>query len=144
MYIKEIKYEDYNGNEVKEKFYFNLNQSEITTMNMEQEGGLNEYINRIINTRDSKELISLFKTLILKSYGEKSDDGKHFYKTINGRNLAEEFMQTEAYNVFFMELASDEKAVADFINGIIPKKMRDQLEAEAKKNGGNVSALPNN
>lgn len=63
------------------------------------------------------------------SYGEKSDDGKYFLKKKNGVRLAEMFEQTEAYSTLFMKLATDDKAAARFINGIIPADMRTQLPA---------------
>ena len=59
-----------------------------------------------------------FKDLVLKSYGEKSADGKRFIKT---PEISEAFSQTEAYSVLFMELATDADAAAAFVNGIIPK-----------------------
>ena len=54
----------------------------------------------------------------MKSYGEKSADGKRFIKT---PEIAEAFSQTEAYSVLFMELATNADSAAAFVNGIIPK-----------------------
>lgn len=121
MYKKMIKYTDYNGVEREEPFYFNLNKAEIAEMQLTAEGGLNEYIQRIIDTDDRPKLVELFKRLILKAYGVKSDDGKRFIKKENGRLLSEDFEQTEAYAELFMQLASDADAAADFVNGLTPK-----------------------
>ena len=58
---------------------------------------------------------------IMKAYGEKSPDGRHFMKEDeNGRPLANKFKQTLAYSQLFMELATNDKAAAEFVNGIIP------------------------
>lgn len=133
MYKKSITYEDFNGDKVTETFLFNFTKSELATMNLEQEGGLQNYIERISNTRDTKSLVKLFQDLILKSYGVKSDDGKRFIKVVDGHKLAEDFAQTEAYSEFFMELANNTEEVNNFINGVIPKDLLAELDKEQKK-----------
>lgn len=120
MYKKTIKYTDYNGVEREEDFYFNLTQAEVAEMELSTTGGLNEYIQKIVKADNRPELVRLFKELILKAYGEKSDDGKRFIKRRNGYYLSEDFEQTEAYSILFMELASDTDAATEFVNGIAP------------------------
>lgn len=125
MLKKRIEYVDYDNNKREEDFYFNLNKAEIAEMELSTEGGLKKWIERIVDTQDMPQLIELFKKLILKSYGEKSADGKRFIKNAQ---LSEEFSQTEAYSELFMELATDEKAAADFVNGIIPADFAEEVE----------------
>jgi len=119
MLKKRIKYVDYDNNEREEDFYFNLNKAEIAEMELSTEGGLQQWIEKIVDAQDTPQIIELFKKLILKSYGEKSPDGKRFIKNAQ---LSEEFSQTEAYSELFMELATDETAAANFVNGIIPQE----------------------
>lgn len=118
MLKKTITYTDFNNVERSEDFYFNLTQAEVMEMEMSTVGGLSEMIQRIIAAQDTPSIIKVFKDLVLKSYGEKSPDGKRFIKT---PELAEAFSQTEAYSVLFMELATDADSAAAFVNGIIPK-----------------------
>lgn len=121
MLKKEITYVDYNGNERKEPFYFNLTKAELMEMELSIDGGLSALITKVVEGQDMPTLISIFKDLILKAYGEKSVDGKHFMKIDkDGYRLANKFAQTEAYSVLFMELATDAEAAAAFINGITP------------------------
>ena len=120
MLKKTIKYIDYDGNEREEDFYFNLNKAEVTEMELSKQGGLSEYIKRIVAAQDAPSLIELFKELICKSYGEKSLDGKRFVKS---KELTEEFTQTEAYAELFVELASNAEEATKFVNGIMPKNM---------------------
>lgn len=120
MLKKTIKYTDYDGNEREEDFYFNLNKAEVTEMELSKQGGLSEYIKRIVAAQDAPSLIELFKELICKSYGEKSLDGKRFIKS---KELTEEFTQTEAYAELFVELASNAEEATKFVNGIMPKNM---------------------
>lgn len=115
-------YNDYNGVSRTEDFYFNLTQAEITEMELSIDGGLVEMINRIVAAKDGKQIIGLFKDIILRSYGEKSPDGKRFIKN---QELRDAFAQTEAYSDLFMELATDSKAAANFVNGIIPAQKTD-------------------
>lgn len=126
MYKKTINYTDFNGVDRKEDFYFNFMKAELVEMNMSTGGSLKSFIERIISTQDQIELIKLFKELVLKAYGVKSDDGKRFVKS---QELRDAFEQTNAYNELFMMLATDEKEATKFINGIMPA----DLVAEAQK-----------
>jgi hypothetical protein len=120
MLKKTITYNDYNGTERTEDFYFNLSQAEVMEMELSTEGGLAEMIKRVVASKDAPSIIKIFKDLILKAYGEKSADGKRFVKS---EEIATAFSQTEAYSILFTELATDDKAAAAFVNGIVPKDM---------------------
>lgn len=117
MLKRSITYIDYNGNSRTEDFYFNLTQAEVTEMELSVDGGLVEMINRIVAARDGKQIIAMFKDIILRAYGEKSLDGKRFVKS---QELRDAFSQTEAYSKLFMELATSADAAAAFVKGIVP------------------------
>ena len=117
MLKKTITYTDYNGNERTEDHYFNLSKAEIMEMEIGTTGGLAEMIKKIVAAQDAPAIIKIFKDLILKSYGEKSADGKRFIKS---EEISRAFSQTEAYSQLFMELATDAEAAAKFVNGIVP------------------------
>lgn len=117
-----ITYTDYNGNTVKEDFYFHLNKAELMQMQFGSNGAYSQFVERITNQRDLKALGSEFEHIILNAYGEKSDDGRTFKKS---EEIRENFKSTEAYSELFMELITDaDKAVA-FIKGILPKDLQD-------------------
>jgi len=120
MYKKTIKYVDYDGNEREEEYYFNLSKVEIMEMNFSKDGNLVEYLEKIKSTVDIPKLAEFFKELIMRSYGEKSLDGKSFRKKVNGHLLVEDFMETEAFTELYMELATNADAASAFVNGIIP------------------------
>lgn len=120
MIAKTIKYTDFNGVEREEKFFFNLSEAELTEMELSTKGGLQEMINKIIESQDNPSIVKLFKDLILKSYGEKTLDGKRFRKIDEkGNPLSIAFSETEAYSKLFMELATDAEKAAEFVNGVI-------------------------
>ena len=127
MIKKTIKYEDYNGNEREEEFYFNLSNAELTKMELGVEGGLSERLKKVLATKDTPQILKVFEEIINKAYGVKSDDGKRFIKS---KELLEEFTQTEAYSQLFVELATNENAAQEFILGILPKKLSDELKKQ--------------
>lgn len=131
MYKKTITYTDYNGETRTEDFYFNLSKAEILEMELSVPGGYQALLDRIIKTRDQVELIKLFKDLILRTYGEKSPDGRRFMKS---PEITRNFQETEAYSELFMLLASDDKEAAAFTNGVMPASLRDSIDqAEVEK-----------
>lgn len=129
MLKKTIAYTDFNGVERKQDYYFHLSKAELMEMELGIQGGLSEMIQKIVSTQDSPKLVKLFKELILKSYGEKSNDGTAFLKEDeDGKLLCNKFKQTEAYSILFMELSTDADKAAEFVNGIIPSDLAKQLK----------------
>ena len=84
-------------------------------------------IQRIVAAQDAPAIIKIFKELVLNAYGVKSPDGKRFIKN---DELKEEFKQTEAYSMIFMELATDADAAAKFVNGIMPADLQGALNQQ--------------
>lgn len=130
MYKKTITFPNYNGEEVTESFYFNLTKAELLEMEMEQPGGMMEYLNTLIESKDANEILKIFKNLIRRSVGKKSADGRRFVKN---EEITNDFMQTEAYSQLFMELATDAEEGARFINGIIPQDVAKEVAKEKAK-----------
>lgn len=127
MLKKTITYEDYDGNTRTEDFYFNLSKAELIEMESSIPGGVAAKLQEVSNDNNGKEIIKIFKGIILKSYGVKSEDGKRFIKS---EEISKSFEETEAYSELFYELAVDADKAAAFVNGIMPKQLID----EAKKN----------
>ena len=138
MLKKTITYVDYEGVERTEDFYFNLNKAEVMEMQLSTDGTLTKFIQKIIAEKNVPKLVEIFKQLILKSYGEKSLDGKRFIKN---DKLLEEFTQTEAYSNLFMELSTNADAAAAFVNGIIPKDLVELAAKEQGNVGGSILEL---
>lgn len=118
MLKKTITYTDYDGNERTEDLYFNLSKAELMELEMSVDGGWAERMQKIVDAKDLPTLSRIFKDIILKSYGEKSADGRRFIKS---ERLSEAFAQTEAYSELFMELISKEGAAAEFMSKVIPQ-----------------------
>lgn len=132
MYIKKIKYIDYDGNEREEEHYFNLSKAElIKWVTVNKDYTLDKVIDQLAKERDGKEIMRIFDELIYLSYGKKTLDGRRFVKT---DEVKREFMETEAYSSLFMELVTDAKKAAEFISAIIPKDINSEIEKIVQEN----------
>jgi hypothetical protein len=117
MLKKTITFKDLDGNSVTEDFYFNLSKPEITEMELEQKGGLGEELQALVETGDPGQILKTFKWIMLKAYGIRSADNKRFIKS---EQISEEFTQTDAYSVLFMELVTNAESSAAFVQGVLP------------------------
>lgn len=126
MIKKTIKYVDWKGNEREEDFFFNLSKPELMEMELTTKGGMSDYLNMIVKAQNKEELIKWFKIIILKAYGEKSEDGRRFIKS---DEISTAFSQTGAFEKLYMELVTDENKAGDFINAIIPEFTEAELKA---------------
>ena len=132
MLAKPITYADYNGVERTETFYFNLSQAELIDMQLGGKDGLySNKLQKMIDNHDAAAIVATIKEFVLKSYGEKTDDGKRFIKS---PEISEAFMQTEAYSQLITELLSDDAKSSEFILGIMPQALREAAVAEMNKN----------
>lgn len=131
MLKETIKYTDYNGVEREEDFYFHFTEAELTEMEMSVDGGFGSMLSGIIKSKSVPEAMKVFKSIILKAYGEKSPDGRRFIKS---EELSTAFSQTEAYSELFMKLTQSEETMAAFVNGLLPDKVVKAVAEEEKKN----------
>lgn len=136
MIKKTYTYTDYNDVERTEDFYFHLTNAELLELETGTTGGYTTMINRIIASQDTPTIMKTFKELILMSYGVKSADGRQFIKNEEVRKA---FEQTEAFSMLYMELMGDDVKASEFIEGIIPKKLREEYEKQKKS--GEIKAL---
>ena len=121
---------DFGGTMRTEDYYFNLTESEIMEMQLSTEGGFAEMVKRITDAKSQLELTALFKTLICKSYGVLSPDGRKFIKN---QAVLDDFMATQAYSDLYMELVQDAEKAAEFFNNILPENVRKLAEEKAEK-----------
>ena len=150
MYKKTINYEDFNGNEREDTLYFNLSKTEIAEMEMSYPGGYAKRLQDIGKSGDNKEIFDTFKSIVEKSYGVKSEDGRHFRKS---PEIVSDFISSAAFDQFMIDLLSDGgKTAAEFVNGIMPnsgmsneelyEKTKDLIEAN--NGAGNIIDITGN
>lgn len=132
MIKKTITFSDLDGNPITEDFYFNLSKAEIAEWRIRAikngEDSLDDLLKRINEAKDGAVVMDTFKDLISKSVGRRSEDGRRFIKN---QEIIDDFMQSDAYSVLFMELVTNAGAGAAFVNGMLPADMS-QMAAEGK------------
>lgn len=132
MLVKTITFEDYNGEKRTEKHRFNLTQSELLKWaTMSGAYTVDKAIARMLEKEDRRGIVKMFEDLIYLSYGELSEDGRRFNKS---EEVKLNFMETNAYDALFTELLSDAGKAAEFLNGVIPKKLREEADKYLKEN----------
>lgn len=127
MYKRTITYTDYFGQERKEDVYFNLNYSELTKLQLSTQRGYVNMLQDLIDKNDGPAIMKTFDEIIRMAYGEKSEDGRRFIKS---PELSEAFTQTPMYDKLYMELCTDAKAAAEFVNNIIPQDLRGEASKQ--------------
>ena len=127
MIKKTVTYTDFDGNERTEDFYFHLTEQELTEWELSVDGGLSGVLERIIKSKDNKKIIEIFKDLLIKSYGEKTPDGRGFIKN---DEILNNFRYTQAFSDLYMELATNDRAASEFVNGIMPVGLVEKTRIE--------------
>lgn len=118
MLQRTITYTDFNGEERTDTLHFNLSKAELLEMELSVNGGFSTILQKIIDEKDNAKVAEYFKEILLKAYGEKSADGKYFTKS---KEISEAFSHTGAYDVLYVELATNTEKASEFINGLKPK-----------------------
>jgi hypothetical protein len=141
MLKKTITYENIDGNMVTKDFYFHITQAELMEMMMvDPESDPEARLRRIMASDDKQKIMNEFKALIEMSVGKRTDDGD-FIKT---PQFARSFMSSEPYSELFTELMQNTEKVTEFVNGLVSRKIREQVLADMKKQqGATVVELPN-
>lgn len=131
MYKMDVTYEDFNGNIKEESVEFNISKMEVIRMQTSKEGGYAEYLERIVNSDNQKEIVEAFEWFVQKAYGRRSEDGTRFIKEDeNGTPLINDFRQSPAYDEIIFTLATNEQLAADFVAKVLPQKDLEQTMAQ--------------
>ena len=126
MLKKEFTFTDLDGNEVTETYYFGINTAELAKMAMTHDGDIIQYLEAIVNDKKGAEIIAAFEDIVRMSVGQRSPDGRFFLKT---DEIRQQFMGTEAYAQFFLELVTNADVAAEFIKGIMPANLAEKAAA---------------
>lgn len=138
MLAKKIQFTDYDGQKREGTYYFNLNKAEVIMwLTTAGEYTLDKVLLRLSEERNGRKIMETFEDLIHRSYGKKSLDGVRFEKT---EEIWNEFRQSEAYSELFVELVTDAKKAANFINGVIPSEMAKEVTKTLAENKDGLPA----
>lgn len=138
MLKKVITFTDYDDQVRTEEHFFNLSKAEVIKwLTTSGDYTLDKVLERLSTERNGKKIMEIFEDLIHLSYGRKSLDGRKFEKS---DEIWDDFYQTEAYSVLFTELVTDASKAADFVNGIIPKDLAEEVEKIIKDHPDGIPA----
>lgn len=126
MVKKTFTYINYNDEKVTETCWFNISKSELATMTTAG-NGLKDKIQKVVESQNKYEILSIIKEIILLSYGEKTADGRSFMKT---PEITKKFECSEPFNMLYTSLFSDAKAFADFIRDVMPKDLLSEVDTD--------------
>lgn len=117
MYIRTVKYIDFNDNEVEEELCFHIGKGELLDMEKEEGTSISKVLIDLGKNMDGAKIINMCKTIIEKSYGVKSSDGKHFRKN---PEILQDFIYSAAYDQLLVELLEDPSDALNFLASILP------------------------
>lgn len=140
MIKRTINYIDFDGNQRTEDAYFNMTRSELIAFSFDMPDAITDAAKnadnvdleeagvKLVEKMGTSGIFNFVKDLVFKAYGKKSPDGRRFIKS---NEMSTEFTQTLAYDEFLIDLFSDDKKAAEFINGIIPADMAKQISTNS-------------
>ena len=125
MLKREIKFKDFNDNDATETAYFHMTKTEWLELEATYPKGIEGTMLELTRNNDRRGMFRVFQDLVLNSYGEKEEDGRHFNKS---EAISNRFKQSAAYDALFIEIFSSEQNAVDFLKGLFPADMRAEIE----------------
>ena len=117
MYKRKVKYIDFNDQEQEDELCFHISRGELLDMEKEEGTSLSKVLIDLGKNFNGAKIINMCQTIIMKSYGIKSPDGKQFWKK---PEILEEFLYSAAYDQLLVELTSDPADALNFLASILP------------------------
>ena len=132
MLKQTVEFTNLDGEKVQTDLYFNVSKMELLEI------GLDTFVDRIKRMSQEKNALGILKELkefAHMAYGEKSEDGKRFVKSIES---LERFKSSPAYDEFLFTLVTDVQKSVSFVNGLFPdeyiEEIKSRVEAANKSN----------
>jgi len=124
VFKKTIRYQNFKGEDVVRDFYFHLSKGELLEMGV---ADMEERIRTIVEAKDNLAILREFKAIIEMAVGVRSENGELFIKNDEAKRS---LTSSPAYDELLMELCTNESAAAEFINNLIPEKMRKEMQKQ--------------
>ena len=133
-----VTFDDWDGNKVTEKYYFHINETELSLLNSRYGGNLVRTMARLTAEHSPEEAMNIILDVVKTAYGVMDDDRIHFRKASTNPKIWEDFVSSPGFDKFFTDVMGDDAKCAEFVNGIMPKKLRDAVNADTE-NGTRAS-----
>lgn len=123
---KLISFTDLDGKPVSEEWWFQLGKTDALELDIVHEDNPEEYLKKILDDKDSRKLLKVWKELLFAAVGVRVDS-----QLVKNDEVLARFKQGGAYEQFFSELIESEDAGASFFAAILPDDVRDQAAKQA-------------
>lgn len=122
MFVKLIRYQDFDGEEKTAECRFHLSKAELMKLNLRY-GDVARKMEELEARKDNEAIFAMVEDVILTAYGEKVTlpDGREVFLKDELRRQA--FQSSEAFSELVMEMATRKEAVAEFVSGVVPGSM---------------------
>lgn len=122
MFVKLIRYQDFDGEERTAECRFHLSKAELMKLNLRY-GDVARKMEELDARKDNEAIFAMVEDVILTAYGEKVTlpDGREVFLKDELRRQA--FQSSEAFSELVMEMATRKEAVAEFVSGVVPGAM---------------------
>lgn len=127
MLRKTIEYKDVDGNDVTDDFYFSFSKPEFARLEFTTD--FTARLKDASKSEDAGKTMVLFEEILRLTVGKRSADGRHLIKS---PEVTGSFMNSNAYEVLFMELLTDATKAADFIRGVMPADIADKIGPDGR------------
>lgn len=134
MLKKDITYQNLDGQDVTETFYFQITKAEVIEKAAIKGEDYADRLRKLTVERDGAEIMREFKALLTESVGRR--EGQLFIKDESIRN---QFLFSGAWDSFFLKLIESPDSGAKELQSIFPKDVQDQIAKEA---AGQTTELP--
>jgi len=125
MIKKTIAYQDIDGKEVTEDFYFNLNKGELAEWMMTFPGeDFKSHLERIRDSEDPKQILPLFKEIIARSVGQRTESNRF----MKDPQFTAEFMSSDAFSEMFIGFLQNAEEFVEFCQGLVPAAMARSIQ----------------
>jgi hypothetical protein len=123
-----ITFEDLDGNEVTEEWYFSLAESDIAELPFMHDENLDEVLTGIAKKKDSHAWMEILKMVILASVGKREDN-----LLVKDAKTKRQFEYGGAYREFFSKLITAGDAGYGFFQSTLPPRLLKQIEVQENR-----------
>lgn len=137
MLKKEITYENYNGDEVTTTEWFNLskisamkllNRKDAVVEKFKAFAGNPEEETRDLTPEERGMAIDFVESLVYDAYGKRDPENPETFDI--SKEAKDSFKKSPAFDELVYQLCTDKDGINEFLIGILPKAVREQLLAQ--------------
>lgn len=137
MLKKEITYENFNGEEVTTTEWFNLSKTSAMKLLNRKDAVVEKFKafaenpeeeTRDLTPEERGMAIDFVESLVYDAYGKRDPENPETFDT--SKEAKDSFKKSPAFDELVYQLCTDKDGINEFLIGILPKAVREQLLAQ--------------